>query len=498
MPQQVIRSFLNDQSLFGGRFHIAEKRMYGARLFRAEKTPIIIEKVSFYIHEVSGVTELQIGIFKNRSKTEPIPEGLLSKVVLSGEVPQTPFTGWYTITLPAFELIDKSCWMVIWTKGIPATLYIAAPAAEGEAEGGFSQIKKATGETAGITEEPGQWITTPTSLMYGPFSFALAGPQPTPPPMSALRDIQPQHSKLLARWKLGDLTNTAVYEDASSFVMESYAAGEGPQKGRPGMNFNDDFYSTMGTIAASKKQYIQALEEKAAKEPFKVFGGVTVEAITAAEPNGSSFLLFGNSQFRVVIEGKNILFTLWAETTEAATTLTATNVLKGYPQLVDCTYESGGTTGLIRIWVDGAIVAEQAVTSFNILQSFKEENVKRKVTGTATLGKKTVTGVAASNIIGIGQHWVATASAPQRGFTTGLGLQAVTETSFELTQEATESGAVTFTIAYPATLLMPLAFSGSCEAVGQDIAVYGAPLSKAEIEARFKAFRQINTDARRL
>jgi hypothetical protein len=57
---------------------------------------------------------------------------------------------------------------------------------------------------------------------------------------------------------------------------------------------------------------------------------------------------------------------------------------------------------------------------------------------------------------------------------------------------------MTFTVAYPATLLMPLAFTGACEAVGQDIAIYGLPLSKVEIEARFKAFRQINTDARRL
>jgi hypothetical protein len=166
-----------------------------------------------------------------------------------------------------------------------------------------------------------------------------------------LKDIQTEVPFITNRWKLDDvIDSTFITDDVSEFPMSVIGS---PTFGRPGLNKQDTQTSALCGYATQRNHFEQALAA------YPLGNGLTVEGITAKEPNGANFELFEMpKQFAVAIQGgSTISFYVWIGVTEHI--LTAAKVLMGHPQLVQCVYDP--IAKLQAIWVDGTKVAEHAL-----------------------------------------------------------------------------------------------------------------------------------------
>lgn len=180
-------------------------------------------------------------------------------------------------------------------------------------------------------------------------------------PIALLRDLQLE-LPILARWMLNEEGPAPGVNAVDDIKEIKLASVHKPLLNRPGMNKDDTYTSVMGGYSMKGGSTAELHYFSNASLPAGtyngIFGGFTIEAITAAEPNGNKFALIKlANQFEVKIEGTSITFVLKV-TTPKTYTLTATAKLSGYPQLIQCIYDSAGKTQ--SIWVDGVMVASQA------------------------------------------------------------------------------------------------------------------------------------------
>lgn len=219
--------------------------------------------------------------------------------------------------------------------------------------------------------------------------------------MTTLSEAQVEVPSIISRFKMSDApTSQVAYDDAGGLALTIVGV---PTRGLPGMGRGDAAaFCSAGSVGNLWS---------ATLTPWVLTGGLSVEAITCAEPSARAFsVIKATGQFKLNVEGENVA---WTVKTAAEHTITAT-ALKGFPQHVVAVYDI--VAGLQMIYVDGVLVASAALT-----------------------------------------------------------------------------GAINTSLSEAVTLLAPTTGSAT-QAVGQDIAIYGGPLSAARIKQHFVAFRQILSD----
>jgi hypothetical protein len=150
---------------------------------------------------------------------------------------------------------------------------------------------------------------------------------------------------------LGEPAGTGyVFDDVGGLVLLILGT---PTLGLPSLARGEQYTSARGGYTTQTNGF------QAAVSGYLFGNGVTVEGATQWDyVNGSSFYLFNApGQASLEITGAGVSFSVW---TAAQHTLTAASVLTGPPQVVQGTYDPAG--GLQAIYVDGALVASQALT----------------------------------------------------------------------------------------------------------------------------------------
>lgn len=168
--------------------------------------------------------------------------------------------------------------------------------------------------------------------------------------MTFLRDRQLEVPYVQSRWLLGEDAGSAyVSDDVGGLILVSTGS---PVLGLQSLAELDVQTSAQGGYAGVISGF------SASVAAFLLTDGITVEGVTARDPNGVSFNLFlAPGQASLVVVGTNVQFSVW---TGAQHTLTASNVVLGWPQLVQGTYDPAAQ--LQTIYVDGVEVAQQALS----------------------------------------------------------------------------------------------------------------------------------------
>lgn len=220
--------------------------------------------------------------------------------------------------------------------------------------------------------------------------------------MTTLSESQVEIPSIITRFKMSDAaTSQVAYDDVGGLAITIVGT---PTRELPGMSRGDAAaFCSAGSVgnlwSANLTSWVLA-------------GGLSVEAIVCAEPNGNGFsVIKAPGQFKLNVEAGNVV---WSVNTSTENTLTKTSVLKGFPQHIVGVYDI--VAGMQRIYVDGVLVASTAIT-----------------------------------------------------------------------------GAIAATLTGPGALLAPVS-AAVTQAVGQNIAVYGAALSAARVKQHFDNFRQVLSD----
>jgi hypothetical protein len=290
-----------------------------------------------------------------------------------------------------------------------------------------------------------------------------------------LSDLQTeQFPFLLCRWKCNDAA-THVVDDIGGITIPKVGTPtfQGPPLGK-----ND---ITTACVYGSVGNYFSLLNPGLPFSSTRL--GVTVEALSAQEPNGNSFAIFGAPGWAsLVVSGSSVTFSFWGAGSAAApTVLTASNVLYGPGQhIVGTMDESAGT---INIYVDGALVAT-AAAGYSVAVSASE----LLTAGTCSTASHTITGVASTS------GMVTGATVTGARITGSPTITAInSSTSFSISNYPASNGSSALTVQMPVQIAAPYS-TNTTQSVAQDVALYYAPLSANRVLQHFQAFRQILLD----
>jgi hypothetical protein len=289
--------------------------------------------------------------------------------------------------------------------------------------------------------------------------------------MITVADVQNEVPSLISRWGLGDAVGSAmVVDDIGGINLLTIGT---PVLSLPSMIKGD----AVGTsVLGSVGNYFSALVA-----PYVFSGGLTLEGLSTADPNGNSFSLISiPGQAQLQFNGLNLAFNVWIGTT--LHTLTATNSLLGWPQHVIGTYDP--LTATQALYVDGQLVI-QAVIGGNVGTS-----VAINTTGTTSTVSKTITAIPTTTGMQLGGVVTAFGVVPSNSFITAIpSSTSITINAFPLANGSGEA----ITVGMPVTIAFPTTVAATL-AAAQDVAIYGAPLSTVRIKQHFQAFRQILSD----
>jgi hypothetical protein len=167
---------------------------------------------------------------------------------------------------------------------------------------------------------------------------------------SYLRDLQTTLPSIISRWLLTEPSGPIVYDDVGG--IELIAIGS-PTLGLPSLAKGDQYTSAQGGSPDLVPSGFGASVTE-----FALSEGVSVEGISAADPNGIEFSIFNApGQAQLQISGADVVFTVWTSSSNA---LTASGPIIGYPQHIVGTYDP--VAEIQAIYVDGNLVASQSLT----------------------------------------------------------------------------------------------------------------------------------------
>jgi Concanavalin A-like lectin/glucanases superfamily len=174
---------------------------------------------------------------------------------------------------------------------------------------------------------------------------------------SKLTSMQLGSPHIVSLWQLGEAEDAIFAKDEVS--QQTLSKTGVPSFGNVGLARRDPTTSLFAGYAQGGSAVEHShLSRSMAAKAYKFFG-LTIEALTAAELNGKEFELISlPSQFKVTIKGKTVAFMV---KTAAEHTLTATNVLAGYPQHLVCVLDTRAEKQYV--YVDGVKVAEGACSA---------------------------------------------------------------------------------------------------------------------------------------
>lgn len=344
-----------------------------------------IERIIFLTDSpVNTATSVQIGIAPGSGEGSiSIKEEVLHIGVFSLLGSVIPSNTWIEITLETPVKVTKGQQYYLQLLPIEGTLHIKEFGA-----GGQSTLISNTGSHTEINES----IHYNASGGNGPAPFACFGEViENFYGVPLLKDLQSAAAPKI-HWlfnERGPAPNIFVVDDGKKPLVGTEAAslrsiGE-PLMNRPGLNKNDCYTSVMGGyhMVGCKEESHYYFNTSYPTSLFVTGSPLTIEGITAAEPNGRAFILIRvQGAFEVVIEGKSIVFNVKTES-GSINTLTAVNALAGYSQLIHCEYD--WVNKIQRIIVDGVIVIARAIAGklagsssenrFDVLRPVLEENV---------------------------------------------------------------------------------------------------------------------------
>jgi hypothetical protein len=162
-----------------------------------------------------------------------------------------------------------------------------------------------------------------------------------------LRDIQLEHPYVLSRWLLSEPAGSSlVFDDVGGVILLRSGS---PTLGEPTLCKGDVSTCCRGGYS-TQQDYLQATVTA-----FALTAGVSLEGVTARDPNGVSFsLVDAPGQAQILVAGADVQFSVW---TTSQSMLTASSVMSGWPQHVVGTYDP--VAQLQELYVDGALVAKQ-------------------------------------------------------------------------------------------------------------------------------------------
>lgn len=310
--------------------------------------------------------------------------------------------------------------------------------------------------------------------------------QPLAAPIFLLPDAQDELSgSLLARWKCSD-PGTQLFDDAdvSSTNLALSVVGT-PIFHAPPLDRGDNrFYSVYGSVGNYFTSAFSAGTTNV--QAFGSLQGITLEGLTAAEPNGNGFnLLSMPGVATLAVNGTDLVFTVWHGATPTA--MTASGVLSGWPQHVVAVWDTVG--GVESICLDGALVASAPISGGTVAV---DGTIQLTMNG--TLHSNTTVDVLTSTAGMVAGAPVTAAS----GIPASTWIASVlSSTSFQLNHNATASGVKSLTIGMPIQVVAPTSASAT-SAAAQYLAVYKGAMSPSRVQQHFKAFRQILSDPGRV
>lgn len=290
--------------------------------------------------------------------------------------------------------------------------------------------------------------------------------------MTFVADIQNEIPSLLSRWRMSDAVGAAYAADDVGGI--DLAVIGAPILSLPSFTKGDAIYSSaLGSVG----NYFSAVGITA----YSAINGIALEGVSVPDPNGNAFNLISlPGQAQLQLSGLSVVFNVWIGATLHA--LTASSVLGGWPQHIVGTYDA--VAGTQAIFVDGQSVASQALSGSVGTQ------IALNTTATTSTSSDVITAVP-----------IPTAEMQIGGVVTGAAITADTvitvipsSSSLQLSENPTISGtSEAITIGVPITIAKPISASVT-QAAAQNVAIYGAPLSKTRIAQLFQAFRQILAD----
>lgn len=309
-----------------------------------------------------------------------------------------------------------------------------------------------------------------------------------------LTDVQDELIPLLVnRWTCTDpASNGGVTDDAGFINLNDIGS---PLYGAASLVKND-VASTC--VYGSIGNFFTGFTNEAVNQAGILFGnsgqfGGAIEGLTAAEPNGNSFYLLSvPGQMAVkIVGGVNVAFTVWTSNVfngaVSPTTLTATNVLKGWPQHIFCNFDPTGGPPSMKIYVDNVVVASGSPGTTTTQLGLTTQEVTTCTTDSTSF---TVSAIPTTYGMQIG------------GTVTGPNIPASTvinsipsTSSLVLNNKPTSTGTgKAITVQMPIQIAAAAADATSAVAAAQDIAVYSQGIAVGRITQHFKAFRQILSD----
>ena len=289
--------------------------------------------------------------------------------------------------------------------------------------------------------------------------------------MITVADVQNEVPSLISRWRLNDAVGSAmVVDDIGGINLLTVGT---PVLSLPSM-VKDDVIDT--SVLGGVGNYFSAV----GVAPYAISHGLTLEGLSAPDPNGNSFSLSSiPGQAQLQLNGLNVVFNIWIGTT--LHTLTATGALTGWPQHIVGTYDL--VSQLQSIYLDNQLVASQA------LSGAPGTAVAIGTTGTTSTASKTITAIPTTAGMQIGGV-ISGAVLPTNSFITAIP----SSTSITINAFPNTSGAgKAITVGMPVSIASPTTVASTL-AAAQDVAIYGAPLSAQRVRQHFQAFRQILTD----
>lgn len=166
--------------------------------------------------------------------------------------------------------------------------------------------------------------------------------------MSILSQVQLEHPFIISRLKMSDSASAQVAVDDVGGL--SFPVIGSPERQLSSIVSGDTSPCSCGLGSAN---YWEAV-----LQPWVLTNGLAVEAVCVRDPYGGNLTLFAApGQFELKALNEQLS---WTVKTAANHTLTAAAQLHGWPQHVVCNYDIAA--GLQSIYVDGALVASQALS----------------------------------------------------------------------------------------------------------------------------------------
>jgi hypothetical protein len=438
----------------------------------------------------TGITSIKIYI-----TTSPPSTNKIKAVIASATFTGTPgINQWIVFNFPeAVRITSNKLYVVVLPLGTGALHY--------NSENLLKNIRETT--AGGHPEFPDSGGEKWKKVSGGIPPIKSVG-VPLPLAGSLLKDVQLEVSSLNFLWPL-DTVKTEFYDEVKLASM--YCGGA--ISTRLGMNAKDTDKGLLVTSTSASNSFLQMGEEQLVEEASPLFpwnstekaykgmelnNGVTIEGITCAEPNSREGCLFSSGQASLNINGKSLVFSICLGSTFATSSvssLTATNVLAGYPQHVVATYDPVGTK--MRIYVDSVLVAES--TASGIIIPFFIRPISMVLSTASKKAKLSSGGFAGfaftrfPEFIEFPLYYPAAIQNGGENEITGYPA----EGEIELKLNPSASGTFSVGIHMPPSILMR-GGRGTTELAGQDVAVYSRALSKYRIEEHFQAFRQFVID----